>query len=185
MLVNIVETLNEISSFELKATSIKEVLMLLKVAKGHEFTNNLITSNYKYILVDSSERLEPIGLLPEVIFTDLAGYDTLYIIKETAGEGAIIVAAVLGTTVAALSTTALIVAAVINIVISIAVGFLVSLLSPTPEFSSDPSQAQLKQSSLFNGAPLIREQGGSVPLVFGNPFAGGVLISSGVSTEDV
>jgi predicted phage tail protein len=42
--------------------------------------------------------------------------------------------------------------------------------------------AQTKQSSLFNGAPIIREQGGIVPLCYGEGFAGGVLISSSITS---
>jgi len=184
MLVNYVKDLNTVEKFEFAASSLKEVLMMLKLRKGGEFTEKLMQTNYKFILFDSAGKLEPIGLIPEVLFSEIKDYDTLIIFPELKGEvSAAVVAGVIG--VAATSATAVIVAAVINIVISIAISFIISLISPTPEFSSDPSQAQLKQSSLFNGAPLIREQGGSVPLVFGNPFAGGVLISSGVSTEDV
>jgi len=184
MLVKYVKDLNTVEDFEFSVTNLKEVLMLLKVRKGAEFIEQFMQTKYKFILFDSTENLEPVSLVPEVLFSDIQDYDTILIFPETNGEvSAAMVAAAL--TISAESFTAAAIAFTINLAISLAVSFIISLISPTPEFSSDPSQAQLKQSNLFNGAPLIREQGGSVPLVFGNPFAGGVLISSGVSTEDV
>lgn len=187
MLVKLVHSLNEVEEITVAATNLKEILNYIKFSKGVEVTDKIVNGYYKYVLMDSAEQLEPVGLLSEVIFSEIEGYDTLLIIPEIQGEGVAIVAFLAGITASAVaaSVTLSIAAALINIVIAIAVSAIISLLSPTPEFSSDPSQAQLKQSSLFNGAPLIREQGGSVPLVYGNPFCGGVLISSGVSTEDI
>jgi len=187
MKVKVATSLRCVDEFEMEADNIKTILNYLKMVKGEEYTRKLMENNFKYILIDSHEKLQPVGLVPEVLFGEFAGYDTLYIIHEVCGEGTAIVIAlgVAGSVAGAVTAVGAVVAAIINIVISIAISFIISLLSPTPEFSSDPSQSvDRKQSSLFNGAPLIREQGGIVPIVLGNPFAGGVLISSGVSTED-
>jgi predicted phage tail protein len=93
--------------------------------------------------------------------------------------------AAVGVTAAETSIAVIALTALANIGVSMALNAVMSLLSPTPEFSSDPAFAQQKNSALFNGAPMIREQGGIVPLVLGNPFCGGVLISSGVTTEEI
>jgi predicted phage tail protein len=45
--------------------------------------------------------------------------------------------------------------------------------------------AQQYQSNLFNGAMLTKEQGGVCPLIFGQPYSSGVLISSAILTSDV
>lgn len=189
MKVKVAISLRQVEEFDIEATGIKTILNYLKMVKGAEYTTRLMEGGFKYVLADSNEKLEPIGLVPEVMFGEFLGYDTLYIIHEVCGEVtvAIVGGAVLGATGVVIgATTAFVLAAVINMVIAIAISFIISLLSPTPEFSSDPSQSvDRKQSSLFNGAPMIREQGGIVPIVLGNPFAGGVLISSGVTTEDI
>lgn len=186
MLVKIFKTLETFEDLEIEASTIKEILMHLKATKGVEFTDALITSKYKYVLIDSKDVLKPLGLKPEVIFTAIGDYDTLYILPEVLGAvTGLAVLAFAGTAGGFGLATATVIAFAINVVAAIAIAAIVSLLVPTPEFGSDPSQAQTKQSALFNGAPLIREQGGSVPLVYGNPYAGGVLISSGVTTEDV
>lgn len=185
MLVKVAISLRNTEEFSIEASDLRSILNYLKYLKGPEYTKAIMDGNFKYVLMDSKNQIEPIGLLPEVLLSDFGDYDTLCIIHEVCGEGTAILLAI-GAAAYLGGAAFSIVAAVINIVISIAVSFIMSLLSPTPEFSSDPSLAvNNKQSSLFKGAPLIREQGGSVPIIFGNPFCGGVLISSGVSTEDV
>lgn len=188
MKVNVVLSLRNVDKFEIDTTGIKNILSYIKNIKGETYINNLMEGNFKYILTDSTEKLKPIALMPEVIFSDFTGYDNIYIIHEICGEGTAILIAI----GAASSATAIgasiplsIAALTINLAISIAISFVISLLSPTPEFSSDPGLVDRKQSNLFEGAPLIREQGGSVPIIFGKPFFGGVLISSGISTEDI
>lgn len=187
MRVNIVVSLNNIISREIEASSVSAVLSYLKYTEGKGFTDMIINNEYKYIISDSSGKLEPLPLLPQVVFSDLSEYDTLYIIPKIAGDGAAIVAAVAGVSAAAVAASATLsaIALLVNLAISLVLSFVVSLLSPTPEFDSDPQEAQLKQSSLYNGPRLIRGQGGIVPYLAGNPHAGGVLISSGISTEDI
>ena len=193
MLVKVFNSLDSFDSFELETNNIKQILNYIKNEKGKEYTDNIIHNKFNYVIANTEGTHEPLMLLPEVILSDIKGYDVLFIIPDIEGEDPIsasMVAAVLFTecTVVGMQIAAVI-AFVANMAIMMAVSFAVSsimsLLSPTPEFSSDPSMAQEKQSNLFNGAPLIREQGGSVPLIFGNPFCGGVLISSGMYSEDV
>lgn len=194
MLVKVFNSLDSYDSFEVNSTNIKEILNHIKFLKNKEYTDNIIENNYKYILIDSNNLLEPLPLMPEVLLIDINEYDTLIILKDIEGEavGAAVVA-YLGVEAAAGAVVAGALAFVIDIAVAVAVSYAIntvmSLLSPTPEFSSDPSQtqasAQNKQSNLFNGAPIIREQGGSVPLILGNPFHGGILISSSISTMDM
>jgi predicted phage tail protein len=193
MLVKVFNSLDSFDSFELETNNIKQILNYIKNEKGKEYTDNIIHNKFNYVIANTEGTNEPLMLLPEVILSDIKGYDVLFIIPDIEGEdpiSATMVAAVLFAecTVVGMQIAAVI-AFVANMAIMMAVSFAVSsimsLLSPTPEFSSDPSMAQEKQSNLFNGAPLIREQGGSVPLIFGNPFCGGVLISSGMYSEDV
>jgi len=188
MLVKYFKTLNDVKEFEVSATSLKEVLNFLKHTEGASLTDELLHNKFKYVLADSTNKEEPIALRPEVVWSEFGTYDILFIVPEVSGE---VTAAVLIPILAGLTEYTLVIATVaafvINTAIAIGISALISLISPTPEYDNDPSRAQanLKQSNLFNGAPLIREQGGIVPIIFGNPYCGGVLISSGASTEDI
>lgn len=180
----------ETETFELYANTIKEVLSLLRLQKDAEFVDNILNNQYKFILMDTKNPENAIALTPEVIFSEFTGFDSLIILNDISGEEPISV----GLTAAALwtaSVTGLSVATATLIINTIALSalmmglnMLMQALSPTPEFSSDPAATQNK-SNLFNGAPLIRDQGGIMPLVFGNPYCGTVLISSGVFSEEV
>lgn len=182
--------MQEDESFEFHANSLKEVLSLLQLAKGNEYVSKLISEEYKYVLVNGEDYENMIALSPDIITSAFDGFDTLLILPETEveGEEPFMIAAVmiLGTSAStgAVIATAAVLAIVTSIAISMAVSAIMSALSPTPEFAKDPSSQQ-QESNLFNSAPLVRNQGGSVPLIFGNPYCGAVLISSGLFSEEV
>lgn len=183
MRVEVFHDINNFDSFDLSIGSVREALNALTLHKGADYVEAIINDKHKFVLYALDGSREPVYLSPEVVFSPFEGFDGLMIVPEIGGEvTAAAVAGVIG--VAATSWTAIIVAAVINLAISVALSVVVQMLSPTIEFSNDPAFAQQNQSSLFNGAPIIREQGGSVPIVFGNPYCGGVLISSGVTTAE-
>lgn len=194
MKVKVFEGVNDFYEMDLQINSVREVIAGIKLHKGAEFARNVVEGKYKYILIPKNEEEKPIALIPDVILSDVSGFKELLIIKDVEGEvKAAMIAPLVGASVAAsgaiVGSAAAIaltytVTAIINIAISIALNMIMSLISPTKEFSSDPSSAQRNNSNLFNGAPLIREQGGSVPLAFGYGFAGGVLISSSLTTSE-
>jgi|688.fasta_scaffold15545_5 predicted phage tail protein len=175
-------------SFEFHADSLKEVLSLMQLQKGEEFVSSLIKEEHKFILANEKDYENMIALTPEVIFSSFEGFTDLYIIKEIEGEEPISLgvsaAAALGATGAAATAIAYAVTLVVLIAVSMAVSAIMSAISPTPEFGKDPSSQQ-QESNLFNSAPIVRNQGGSVPLIFGNPYCGAVLISSGLFSEEV
>ena len=177
--------------FDVHGNSIKELLSIISISKGDEFIAEIVENNYKFILANSStldDKDSYVPLMPEVLFTEFTGYDTLFIIADIEGNEPISItvtaAAAMGLTGAAATAAAWAMTAVIMMAVSMGMSMLMSAISPTPEFSKDPAATQNK-SNLFNGAPIIRDQGGSVPLIFGNPYAGAVLISSGAFTEEV
>ena len=183
---------NNFSSI-LYASSLREVLSLLELQRGKDFINYLLSNEFKFVLLNKENPEEAISLSPEVILTDFSRYDTFVILKDIKGEDpATIGMAILTFLVDAgvVSSVALPMWAVtaIGMVaiggIMVGASMLMQALSPTPEFSSDPAAVQNK-SNLFNGAPIIRDQGGIVPLIFGNPYCGAVLISSGITSEEV
>jgi predicted phage tail protein len=193
MKVKLFKNLNDCDEFETSLTDIRDILSFIKLRTSKEFLENFLARKYKYVLYSEVEGIEPVALEPEIITSTLSIYDTLLIIPEFEGEiPAVAVAGIIGVgTVTAsgvlVATTAQLIliyaiTAIVNIAISLAISMITQALSPTQEFASDPAMAQTKQSSLFNGAPIIREQGGIVPLCYGEGFAGGVLISSSLTS---
>ncbi len=195
MLVKVFKSLTEIDEFEIESISIQEILNNLKAIKGSEYTDDIILNNFSYIVGKDLEDTKPLVLQPEVVLSDLSDFGVLYIIADISGSEPISATMILSASISltgglafgagVAGAIALVASIAILSAVSFAVSSIMSALSPTPTFSSDPSQTQGKQSSLFNGAPLIREQGGSVPMVFGSPYCGGVLISSGITTVDI
>ena len=193
MLVNVIIVGADNESYQFEASNLKDVLSLIKLQKGAEYLKMLMDEDYKFILSNSSDFEQSIALSPEVVFSDFEGFDTLFLLKNISGNNPVSVGSLLlaaftaatGIEVAGIPTF------VVGLIGSIAIAgvmmglnMLMSALSPPPEFSKDPA-AQQNTSNLFNGAPIIRNQGGSVPMIFGNPYAGAVLISSGAFSEEV
>ena len=192
MLVLVVESLDNVLRFEGNVESVKDAFALISLNKGEVFASKYIHSECKYIL---SKGEEVISLTKEVLFSDISTYDTLYIIPNIEGDFALaalpaIFAAIGTATAGALGLGTLAATIIANaafliagIAISFAINAISSLLTPSKEFSTDPSQAQHNSNGMFNSAPLIMEQGSSVPLWYGECFIGGVLISSGLSSS--
>lgn len=196
MLICIIDDTGK-SEFDLQVTTIREALSLIQLQKGQEFVTKIVENKYKYIIETSDK--DYVALQPEVILSDLGDARYLFIVQDVDGElpaaaataiwasvvtSATAAGASAGVAVALGEAAVLMATAALTIGISMGLQMLMSALSPTPEFSKDPAATQNK-SNLFNGAPIIRDQGGSVPLIFGNPYAGAVLISSGAFTEEV
>ena len=182
MLVKIIRSQDDVISVKLAVTTLRQILSGLELHYGKELIDSLLNDGYRYVLVDSHDPDRSIAISPDVMGGSFDGYDMLVIVRDINGELPVaLVAAAIG--LAETSMAAIAITAVINIGLSLALNAVMSLLSPTPEYSSDPGKVQ-KSSNLFNGSQITREQGGIVPIILGNPYCSGVLISSGISTED-
>ena len=192
MLIKVYSDVNEFEEFSLEVTNIKEVFSGLKMLKDEDFTNNIINNQYLYLLQESSES-KPLLLTEEAFTSELNGIEILHIVPAIEGKDPFSIGLAIGwalTDIGLASAGAFVLgnAAIIGSIamvgLSMALNGIMQLLSPTTSFANDPAASQQKQSSLFNGAPVIREQGGSVPLWYGESYAGGVLISSSLSTAE-
>lgn len=67
----------------------------------------------------------------------------------------------------------------------VALGGIAQMLSPTPTLSGGSAAQDRKESFLFGSGENVTAQGGPVPVVFGEFVVGSVVVSSGLSTEDV
>lgn len=178
----------KIKPINLEVDSIQQIFAAIQIYYGVEFFREFGEESIKHI-IKVRDKEEFIALEPGLLELDLKDFDTYFLVSEFEGEiSAAIVAAALayvGATAAASSTIAVAaITLVLNAAISFAISAIVQAISPTPQFNSDPAQAQTKVSSLFNGAINVNNQGGGVPLIFGNPFVGGVVVSSGIFTEE-
>ena len=75
---------------------------------------------------------------------------------------------------------------VMGIGVSLVLGGVADLLSPTPKMSSgDDSTNDPRKSYSFSGIQNVTRQGVPVPIVYGEIIVGSVVISAGINTEDV
>ena len=60
------------------------------------------------------------------------------------------------------------------------------MISPSPSMSiGDSEKADSKTSYLFSGGVNVCEEGNCVPVVYGKAYSGSIVISSGLSVDDV
>ena len=189
---------------ESRTINISNLLQLINYLENNEpeLWDKIKDKKLAYAVVDSTERYKEQVLRPEIFSSDLSNYDILVIAEKVEGEalfagmaaavsaaaftaaggvaaGSIAVtAAMIGTAVGYVA------AAVIMIGISMAIGAIVQMLSPTNTINSDPSSpGQAQKNYTFNGIPNIREQGGEVHMIFGECLFGGVLVSADLYTS--
>lgn len=183
MLVRCLGELDYLDPVELVVDDIRQLLAGVKHVYGQEIADKLYSNEHKYILANSKDENDVVALHPGLVTMNFAHYDRLFILPSIEGD----VPAAIFLAIGFSAFWAGVASFVATVALSIALSAIMQLLSPTPSFSTDPSSAQTANklnSNLFNGAPNIREQGGSVPLVYGYPMMGGVLISAGISTEE-
>jgi predicted phage tail protein len=182
MLVKFYGDLESYDPIELEVGTLPQILAGIRHVYGQELMDILWQNNHYYLLKKGDDVESIVALHPQMVSSEIGEYDSVMVVPDIGGEGEWIAVAV-GLAVAG-STAAAVIGAIINIAISIAISFVMQLLSPTLSFEEDPAQAQKLESSLFNGAPNIREQGGSLPIAVGSCHCGGVLISAGISSEE-
>jgi hypothetical protein len=204
MLVKLYEDVNNPIEFEINSTSIKEILNHIKNQIDESITESILFEKHLF-LGKVGDEFKPID--EDGVINALALYPEIIIIKTHEGEDPItatialaasyaggMVATGVGMASAALGLGSLsaglatgiitTVATIVEVGITMGVSMAVSaIMSPDSTFSGDPSQSQ-KGSKLFNQSLITREQGGSVPLCYGNPFCGGVAVSSGITSKE-
>lgn len=205
MLVKVYTSVNDFIEFETELKDTREIFNSIKHIYGEDVTDKILYSEHLFLGI-IGERVDT--LTPTTLFSDINLYEQLCIVPVVNGEapaipflaawaataggmaataiGSASVALGLGTLSAGMASFIIGAVGVIATVgVSIGISMAVSaIMTPDNSFNSDPAKAQ-KQSKMFNTALTITEQGGSVPLTYGNPFCGGVLISSGITSNNV
>ena len=171
------------TSFEIDATEFRQLMATLTHRLGEERTQILYKTPMYFVLGKRTSD-ELLVIDPKFPLFEFGQYDVLHFVPEVSGDIPLAFIAVAMAAVGVTNAIAVtVVGVLVNTVLMVAVGAVVNLLSATPEFKNDPSQAQLQKSSLFNGIRQTNEQGGSVPLVYGRPYMSGITISVGLYNE--
>lgn len=190
MLVHLFESVANYQTFDIAATNLRNIMNGLQLQLGEEKLKELLEQKYKFIAICKERPNESCALSEEVLLSDLSGFSHLCIIRDVAGETGIeelayAIGAVVYEAGASLIVTEIVsytLAALIYIGAAIALSTIMQMLTPTNDLGKDPSSSQGNQrrSSLFNGPVIVRDQGGPIPLIFGEPYCGGTLISSSI-----
>lgn len=175
---------NGVERFDVQVLNLVQLYDYLRVNKPIIFREVSEKELCYTVYEEENEKAYPI--LPTMLVYDISSYDVLVICPKISGDAlftstaaavtAGIIAATAATTTAAVTAATVagyIVAAIVVAGLVIGLGMLVKALTPQNKIDSqDPSLV----SKLYNGVPNITEQGGSVPVVFGNCLFGGVRI---------
>jgi hypothetical protein len=186
MKVIVIHSLDDKEEFDIIATSVASILNHLKRLLPEETFSKLVKKPICIVASNSITKFQ-LSLSKEAIpLVSLEQFDTLLFIQDIEGKQeawrwiSIAVAAVL--TVVTFGMLWWVQALVMLAWAGISIG--VSLLLAPNLSVSDPVAAQNETSNLFNGAGTLREQGGICSLIFGRPYASGVLLSSALVTSD-
>lgn len=145
--------------------------------------------DYSIVLVDSSDTLDPLRVNVNLLDVPISSYDKVIFVPRIYGSEpfsfattfAVSTLGLEGTAAAAVAWT-ITIATIITV--SYAMNQIMQAISPTPTIKN-AKEAQKRDSNLWNGGQATLEQGGPLPMAFGNPFcSGGVIIASSISTED-
>lgn len=142
-----------------------------------------------YVVGDSTGNLKEQILYKNMVKTTIDSYDTLVICEKIDGEFVATLTAFLAVSLVSLGMggfaavmTATILTGLIVMGAVYGLGQLLMMLVPTPNMgNNDPSK---KKDLMFNGVPNVTEQGGSIPLIFGECLFGGVVVGNTVTTID-
>jgi predicted phage tail protein len=114
--------------------------------------------------------------------------EVLLVVPKPGGEiGAAVVAAIWGAAYAA-TTAGIIIAAVINIALVVAVSFIAQLISGSNDGmrAADQENPENKPSYLMNGVVNTLRQGHPIPLLYGGPLlVGSMVLSADIHVEAV
>ena len=171
------------TSFEIEATEFRQMMATLTHRLGEEKTQILYKTPMYFVLGKRTSD-ELLVVDPKFPLFDFGKFDVLHLVPEASGD---IPLAFIGMALATIGVNSAIATSIVGFVVNTALmaaaSAVVNLISATPEFANDPSQAQLQKSSLFNGIRQTNEQGGAVPLVYGRPYMSGITISVGLYNE--
>jgi predicted phage tail protein len=173
------------TSFECEVDNLLQLIDYLKNNK-EIYWNEIKDKKLSYTLAMESGEAQ--ALYPNMLSSTISNYDILVISEKLVGHygltaivTGLLIGIGVGETIAGVA--AVVIVAVGYAVLSWAVGQVIQALSPTNSIAGDSSQSQKRY--IFNGIPNIKEQGGSIPLFFGEGLFGGLVIGLVIKTIDI
>lgn len=135
------------------------------------------------VLLSGPDRTNLRQALPEYLDTPLGDDVTdVHVVAVPAGAGieAALISWGMTATVAAVVSTA-----IISLATSLVVGAITKALAPKVDNASGQERPDEKPSFLYNGPENVIEQGYMVPVVYGRHMTGSVVVSAGISVEQI
>lgn len=165
---------------ELDVSDMKDVVAALR--STFPTFRAFLTENPNFVIVLSERgRVNPRPITSEFFNTPFdASVEEVHLFPVVEGETGIEIAAI----AAYLGTSVLIATIIVNIAVSLVLGAVISLLSPKPKTGGSERPAE-KPSFIFNGPENVTEQGYQVPIVYGTHMTGSVVVSAGITVEQL
>lgn len=174
------ETLAGIRSFEF---DVDTPVMLVSALRSQIPGFRQFCDDHKVAFVTTDGTGEPTALTQEDLALTLGSATDIHIIPEVEGAGfggeLILAAWAAGNYVAVATYIA------VNIAIAVVTGMVISALAPSPDMGGGAAKADEKPSFIYNGAVNVIEQGYAIPLVYGTHMTGSIVVSAGITVEDI
>lgn len=194
--------------FRIRANTVGAVIRLLEANFRGKFMARILHGEYRVVAGNGFSDEKATHFDAELVRSDLnLGSKDLHIMPVPQGSGGVfkvvlgvvlISAAIVlsGGTLAAplagLGATAAFGVSYGSIALfgaSLVLGGVAQMLTPVPKVSADSyssrEAADARPSFIFNGAVNTTEQGGPVPVIYGRMRVGSVVISGGITTENI
>jgi predicted phage tail protein len=149
-----------------------------------DFKKNWLSASERLIIVSDADKSNPRPCNVSDVMVTFGNGSEIHLLPSASGSGVEIAAAILDVAVTELS--AVVLGFVINTMISLAIGALFQALSPSQD-SSKTKEHDVNQdpSYLYNGPKNATEQGNPVPIVFGTHMTGSIVLSAGITDEQL
>lgn len=108
----------------------------------------------------------------------------IHLVPETEGAG-LELAAMAVAALQVTGTAAALVTIAVNVAIAVVTSMVISALAPSPDSAGAAGRPEEKPSFIYSGAVNVIEQGYPVPLVYGTHMTGSIVVSAGITVEDI
>lgn len=141
-----------------------------------------------HIILTDKDRANPRAIHPEFFKSPFIKCEEIHLFPAVDGAGveiAAYLAGVLEAWGASAAVAAVVATIVVNVAISLVIGAITNMLAPQTKTDGTSESASERPSFLYNGPVNVTEQGYQVPIVYGTHMTGSVVVSAGVTVEQI
>lgn len=139
--------------------------------------------NFNIVLSDKDVK-NPRPVYPEFFSSPFLKCEEIHLIPSTEGGYAALAAYLVELGMSA-AVAAVVSTIVINVAISLVIGAVSNMLAPQTKTDGTSQSPDQRPSFLYNGPENVTEQGYQVPIVYGTHMTGSVVVSAGVTDEQI